>query len=401
MVLLRQDGAEVQEHWYDNPSTAQCTFIIALPIGSLLFIYILLRIIWKPKEPKFKLPTANVPTYGSAASATDSSSSSTATAAASNIPRFSDDVIHAGQVAGAYTADWTKTFDMAFLVSMVLFAMLLSVVTSYAKPELWTNGEFWIFMLPKLFAMMAVSCAGGLICRKFCTVDEKGYVMTTRSSVFKVNYTRKIQHFAAYFIPLALKPSASCNCTGPLELAWGDLVTMLGFLILIKPLRERFTFLMLQFNSLDRPEDRPHTLTWIIAGNIAPGFVLLVFFRWLFSHTSQQDLVFIIVFITGIGDGLAEPVGITWGKHKYSTRGCFSARKYTRSWEGSACVFLSGMIFPAIQYRSFDSFTQLWVSMLILPPVVAYAEATAPHTMDTPVLMTLAGLILYGVIQIF
>ena len=97
----------------------------------------------------------------------------------------------------------------------------------------------------------------------------------------------------------------------------------------------------------DRPEDRPHTLKWIIAGNIAPGLILLIFFRWLFDLTTQGNLVFIIVFITGIGDGLAEPVGITWGKHKYSTQGCFSPRKYTRSWEGSACVFLSGTYYTA------------------------------------------------------
>merc|ERR1719334_3061394 len=35
---------------------------------------------------------------------------------------------------------------------------------------------------------------------------------------------------------------------------------MIGFLVLIKPIRERFDFFMLQFNSLDRPEDRPNTL---------------------------------------------------------------------------------------------------------------------------------------------
>ena len=92
-------------------------------------------------------------------------------------------------------------------------------------------------------------------------------------------------------------------------------------------------------------------------------------------------LVFIIVFITGIGDGLAEPVGITFGKHKYKTRSFFSSstRFYTRSFEGSACVFLSGMIFPALQYQDFGNFTQLALAMVILPPTMAYAEAVAPH----------------------
>ena len=104
---------------------------------------------------------------------------------------------------------------------------------------------------------------------------------------------------------------------GPLTLAWGNWFTLLGFLVLIKPIRERTTFFMLQFNSLDRPEDRPNTLSWIVGGNILPGCVMIIFFKWLFAMSGQQDMVFIFVFITGIGDGLAEPVGIYLGKHKY------------------------------------------------------------------------------------
>lgn len=221
--------------------------------------------------------------------------------------------------------------------------------------------------------------------------------MTNESSTFKVNYTRKLQHFAAYAVPLFVKTPESCNCAGPLEDAWGDFITLLGFLVLIKPVRENISFFMVQFNSLDRPEDRPHTLKWIIAGNIIPGTLLIIFFRWLYAATGQESLALIFVFITGIGDGLAEPVGITWGRHKYKTRGCFSPHKYTRSWEGSACVFLSGMVFPSMCYASFANATQFWVAFCVLPPTMAYAEATSPHTMDTPFLMGLGGLILYAV----
>lgn len=247
--------------------------------------------------------------------------------------------------------------------------------------------------------MMLVSLLGGLVCRYFCVVDEKGYIVTTVNSVFKVNYTRKLQHFAAYMIPL-LSSGSNSEHKGPLELAWGDLFTLLAFLVLIKPLRERFTFFMLQFNSLDRPEDRPNTLKWIIAGNILPGFVLSIFFRALFDGTGQGALVFILVYITGIGDGLAEPVGIFCGRHKYKCSGWFSKKKYTRSWEGSMCVFMSGMVFPALLYGSFKNFNQCLAAMVILAPTMAYAEATAPHTMDTPVLMGMSGFILYAIIKI-
>ncbi|TYZ65610.1 hypothetical protein PybrP1_012546 [[Pythium] brassicae (nom. inval.)] len=381
--------------WSDHLRTSDYWLLAGLPLGSLLALLFVLRVLWRPKSgPKFRLPK-QVPTYGAIGGPDDHPGGYAAYDGDAN------DLIYAGQVAGRYDTRWTRTFDFVFLLGMAAFALTLVVLTSVLKPALWRNGTFWLFLLPKLVAMMAVSTLGGLVCRFFCIVDDAGYVITERSSAFKVNYTRKLQLLAAYLIPLLVKPDAACACNGALELAWGDFVTLLGFLALIKPVRERATFFMLQFNSLDRPEDRPHTLKWIVAGNVFPGLFVLLFFRWLFATTTQADLVFILVFVTAIGDGLAEPVGIAFGKHKYSTSSCFSRRKYTRSFEGSACVFLSGMVFPALQYADFASPTQLWATMLVLPFVVAYAEATAPHTMDAPVLMTSTGLVLYAVIHIF
>jgi len=84
---------------------------------------------------------------------------------------------------------------------------------------------------------MSVALAGGLTCRYFCKVDEKGYVLTSKASVFKVNYTRKLQHFAAYMVPLVVKYKSSV--TGPIDDAWGDWITMLAFTLLIKPVRAR------------------------------------------------------------------------------------------------------------------------------------------------------------------
>lgn len=379
--------------WSDDLQSSDYSLLVGIPLGSLVVILFLLRVLWRPKSgPKFRLPK-QVPTYGTVGSDEQHSGY--------EYDGDSNDLIYAGQVAGRYDTRWTRTFDFVFLIGMALFATTLIVVTSVVKPQLWSNATFWFFLVPKIVVMMAVSTLGGIICRFFCVVDESGYVITERNSTFKVNYTRKFQLLAAYLIPLLVKPDDVCNCNGALELAWGDFVTLLGFLVLIKPIREKSTFFMLQFNSLDRPEDRPHTLKWIVAGNVFPGLFVLLFFRWLFERTTQSDLVFILIFVTSIGDGLAEPVGIAFGKHKYSTSTCFSRRKYTRSFEGSACVFLSGMVFPALQYFDFETPMQLWVTMIVLPFVVAYAEATAPHTMDAPVLMTATGLVLYTVIYFF
>lgn len=382
--------------WSDQLDALDYSLLVGLPLGSLLAILFVLRVLWRPKAgPKFRLPK-QVPTYGTIAADEPEDYRGY------DYDGDSNDLIYAGQVAGRYDTRWTRTFDFVFLVGMLAAAAALVALTSVLQPALWRNGTFWFFLLPKVFVMMGVSTLGGIICRFFCIVDEAGYVITERSSTFKVNYTRKLILLAAYLVPLLVKPDdAACQCSGPLELAWGDFATLLCFLLLIKPVRERSTFFMLQFNSLDRPEDRPHTLKWLVAGNVFPGLFTLLFFRWLFSRTTQSDLVFILIFVTTIGDGLAEPVGIAFGRHKYSASTCFSRRKYTRSFEGSACVFLSGLVFPALQYFDFESPLQLWATMAVLPFVAAYAEATAPHTMDAPVLMTAAGLVLYSVIHVF
>lgn len=278
---------------------------------------------------------------------------------------------------------------------MTIFLMIISIWTTFVAPHLWTTAGFWYEQLTKFAVMCCVSCIGGALCRYFCQVDSKGYVITNKSSAFKVNYTRKLQHFAAYLVPLLLHTGAVKNVPSPLALAWGNWFTMLSFLILIKPLRERFSIIMLQFNSLDRPEDRPNTLNWIIGGNILPGALMVMFFRWLYSYSGQQDLTYIFVFITGVGDGLAEPIGIYFGKHKYWTKGLGSSRRYQRSWEGSACVFLSSIIFTSMLWYTFASAAQFWCAIILLPGLMAYAEATSPHTIDTPFLMGIGGIVLW------
>jgi len=282
---------------------------------------------------------------------------------------------------------------------MAVSFVLLFLWTFFSYPVLLTDTMFWVMQLPKIGVMMTVAILGGLTCRYFCPVDGSGYITTSKHSVFKVNYTRKFQHFAAYMVPLVITYKTDA-ASGPIIDAWGDWFTMLAFWLLIKPVRESSSFFMLQFNSLDRPEDRPNTLKWIIAGNILPGLFMIIFWRWLLAESDQEDLAFIFVFITGIGDGLAEPVGIWTGTHKYWTAAIGSNKKYRRSLEGSSCLFIGSLLFTTMFYSAFDNEIQYWVTMVVLPPLMTYAEAVSPHTMDTPFLMGLGGLVLYMVSHI-
>ena len=119
-----------------------------------------------------------------------------------------------GESAGDYAADWTHTFDLVFLVLMGVLLAALCVWTELTHPELWSNGLFWIEQTPKVGLMMLVSLGGGLLCRYFCRIDENGYIVTSKSDTFKVNYTRKLQHFAAYLIPLLMTSHAAKDIAG-------------------------------------------------------------------------------------------------------------------------------------------------------------------------------------------
>ena len=92
--------------------------------------------------------------------------------------------------------------------------------------------------------MTSVSVCMGLLIRKLAeydpeaSVDERGYIQTTPDAWIKVNYTRKVQHFCAYFIPIFITIPNSCNCDGVIETAWGQWLTFDVLLVMIKPLRE-------------------------------------------------------------------------------------------------------------------------------------------------------------------
>ena len=158
----------------------------------------------------------------------------------------------------------------------------------------------------------------------------------------KVNYTRKINHFALFFVPMFLdkfipvKPSLEL-------LIIGSILAVAGLIIYIKPVRIKSNFIQRMFLSFDRPEDRPNTLLWL-STQTAFGFLVLIPFIILFYTSGYEYLIIIPILVNGIGDGLAEPVGVRFGKHKYQTYALFSKVKYERTLEGSACVFITSVV---------------------------------------------------------
>ena len=94
-----------------------------------------------------------------------------------------NNVLMPGDQAGNYDKEWTKTFDLKFLILwIVLFAILL-IVTIIFDPNLFSEKTFFTIAGIKLFVMMILALAGGLVCRHYCNVDDKGYITSSKRLV--------------------------------------------------------------------------------------------------------------------------------------------------------------------------------------------------------------------------
>ena len=234
------------------------------------------------------------------------------------------------------------------------------------------EGLFLVNMTIKGFSLYLIQYLTGLL------VERRG---------IKVNYTRKINHFALFIIPTYLDRVFAYEQTFSLFVL-GILFAIVSLAVYVRPLRERYAFIGTMFRSFDRPEDRPYTLLWL-STQIVAGFVVIVPMVILFAHYGLLDLILIPIIINGIGDGLAEPVGVRFGRHTYKVRALFTQKKYVRSLEGSACVFLAAVVAIAV-YRPAFTLLQYIVALAFLPALMTLAEAFSPHTWDTPFLF-LAG----------
>ena len=296
-----------------------------------------------------------------------------------------DTVLMPGDAAGNYNEKWTKTFDLSFLILWLFLFFVLLVCTLLFNQSLFAEKSFFLRSAIKLSIMMFLSLFGGMLCRYFCNVDEKGYIVSSKNKWFKVNYTRKIQHFAAYLVPLLSPPT---DPLGILPHLWESLFVLFMFLILIKPVREFSTFFMLQFNSLDRIEDRPNTLKWIVLGNMLPGLLIIT------RKIVKRILLTTDVTFYNINNKMVEEL---LGKKKYVVPSWNLKHRYVRSYAGSACVYLCAILFLVLYKGQFANPQQFWYSLLLFPPIMTLSEAFAPHSMDTPIMMLIGFSLLFGI----
>jgi phytol kinase len=231
-------------------------------------------------------------------------------------------------------------------------------------------------------------CTTGLL----AAIAWTGGVLVRRRAAL-VSYTRKVNHFAMYLVPQLLDlartdVSVIINALGVLPI----------FVLFWTPIRTRLPFARTMFASFDRPGDRPHTLKWMIS-QFCAGAAVFLFMIAYFYHLGFASLTTMVLMVATVGDGLAEPIGVRYGKRTYAVRGFLVNRPYTRSYVGSLCVFVCSAVIVALFY---DSFTvpQLISALMCVPVAMTLAEAVAPHTWDTPFLILAGGVCVAAIKQV-
>src|SRR5207247_9306301 len=78
----------------------------------------------------------------------------------------------------------------------------------------------------------------------------------------RVNYTRKINHFVLFFLPLIVNAIVPIRIQGVYRLI-ATAVGVGALLMYIRPIRDNWRPAAIMFRSFDRPEDRPYPLLWL------------------------------------------------------------------------------------------------------------------------------------------
>lgn len=281
-----------------------------------------------------------------------------------------------------------NTFETLGVIGIVFILLLTNIVLiGMGKIEFLPYPDPMFALYISLFfgIFIGVSIAGGSLV-VYCNVD--------------VMFTRKFIHFFSFFLPFGLfqlVPFEKTLTTYLLTFC----AAFVSYIPLISGIRSLKYMLPLRlaFASFDRKQDRPLTLLWAVSQSISAYIALLPTALILENVFHSGKYVMIPLFIVAIGDGLAEIIGRKLGRHKYRTRAMCTSKVYTRSVEGSMCVFLTGVITIMIIHFTMKrwNWIQTMVAECIIPISMTIAEAYSPHSWDNAFLLAVGGAMTIGV----
>ncbi len=184
-------------------------------------------------------------------------------------------------------------------------------------------------------------------------------------------YTRKIFHFVAFISTAAFLRYAPFDAT--------ILLILIGALSVSVACLSGNTFSW--FKGIRRKSDYPNETLYVL-------LPLICTIIWLAGGITlfERSIMVTGTLCVAIGDAIAEPIGVRFGKHKYDVYS-FTGNKSQRSLEGSLSVF----IMCALIIFLFTNNVTLAVSVSI---VLSFIEAISPRGTDNFTLPIVASILL-------
>lgn len=198
---------------------------------------------------------------------------------------------------------------------------------------------------------LAVAAAGVLVAGGF------------RRRGVRVPYTRKIYHIvvftAAAFVHLRWEM--------PGAIAYG---TVMALVVLAAVAIGEGNLL---YDALARDTDRPHRTLFILVplATTAVGGLIAAWVTGPFAPVGYLA--------AGWGDAAGEPIGTRWGRHRYRVPSLMGVAA-TRSWEGSAGVFLVATAGCTVALATLGGVP--WWGGVVCGAVAAVAEGISNHGLD-------------------
>jgi dolichol kinase len=270
-----------------------------------------------------------------------------------------------------------RTSAMLF-VTVIICALIVLIITTTLHKGIDPNtlNRFWLNQGVKYVSIGLIQFVCGLLVHKFNV---------------NVAYTRKIVHIFYFVFPQLLDTILLSFDKNIFTELWNIVIIFLLLSLILEPIRERSVLFQIMFKAIDRPKDRPYTVFWFIT-QLVVSIPIIAGFSILFSYWGRDPFIFIPLIILVFGDGLAEPIGTRFGYHKYSVKGFYVSDVYTRSFEGSACVYFFSVVAVAANYNNFTK-ESMTFALLTLPVIMPLVEAKSPHTWDNPIIL-LVGYVL-------
>lgn len=270
---------------------------------------------------------------------------------------------------------------LLFVISVLFVicsgATLLALTLSRSNIEHDNTRRFWLNQFAKYVIIALIQFITGLAVIKLS---------------IKVNYTRKIIHMFYFLVPLILDKFILHFESDVYSTLWNIWLILFLLMFMSEIFVKRFRIFEIMYAAIDRPED-VHTTLWFASQIIVSAAVIFGFSYVFINIFERSNWVFIGIIIVALGDGLAEPVGVRFGKHKYTTKALCTRVEYTRSIEGSMCVFIVSIIAIAAYFNEFELY-EFIPAIIALPPIMTLVEAYAPHTWDNPLLLLTCYVIL-------